>query len=185
MRTLLLLAALGVMLSGPGQAADPKPKDEDEIAGLRKALATAQAQVKALEAEKERWKKEATASEIKARALTARLALLEARLLEVMKQRARLETDPAKGAAETKPAADISGEVKKVDGKLMTLSVGSDAGLVKGNNLEVFRLGTTPRYLGRIRIVEVAPRQSIGQAIGKMTTPVQAGDRVASKVQEK
>jgi hypothetical protein len=82
------------------------------------------------------------------------------------------------------PRAQVEGTVTRVaEGGLVTVSVGSDAGLTKGHTLEVFRLGTTPRYLGRLRIVEVAPKQAVGQQIaGAAKEAIKSGDRVASQV---
>jgi hypothetical protein len=48
--------------------------------------------------------------------------------------------------------------------------------------MEVFRLGQNPKYLGRIKIVEVTPTQAVGQAAGRMAATMQVGDRVASRV---
>jgi hypothetical protein len=48
--------------------------------------------------------------------------------------------------------------------------------------MQVFRLGQNPRYLGRIKIVEVTPTQAVGQADGRLLAPIQVGDRVASSI---
>ena len=61
-------------------------------------------------------------------------------------------------------------------------SIDSDAGLTRGQTLEVFRFGTSPKWVGRIRIVEVMQTQAVGTAMGKLTTPIQVGDRVASRI---
>jgi hypothetical protein len=81
------------------------------------------------------------------------------------------------------PVGKVEGTVTRVDDGLVMVSVGSDAGLAKGNTLEVFRLGTTPRYLGRLRIIEVKPTSAIGrQVAGGTKQPIKSGDRVASQV---
>jgi len=80
------------------------------------------------------------------------------------------------------PPENVEGTVRRVDGNLMTLSVGRDAGLVRGNTMHVFRLGHSPRYVGQVRIVEVTATQAVGQVIGRLYTPAKAGDRVASRI---
>src|SRR5262249_42227637 len=55
------------------------------------------------------------------------------------------------------PPQDVEGLVKKAEGNLVTISIGSDAGIQRDHVLQVFRLGANPKYLGRIRIVEVTP----------------------------
>lgn len=82
------------------------------------------------------------------------------------------------------PPDDVRGQVKSVgaDG-LISISIGSDAGLLKGHTLEVFRTEPKPQYLGVVQIIEVSPHE----AIGKLLTPqfkklVQTNDQVASKL---
>jgi hypothetical protein len=89
----------------------------------------------------------------------------------------REEADGAKG-----PPAGVEGEVKKVEGGLVQISVGSDAGLAKGHTLEVFRLRPAPKYLGQVRIVEVKPTEAVGKVVGRPLGEIQKGDRVASRI---
>jgi hypothetical protein len=81
------------------------------------------------------------------------------------------------------PSEDVEGVVKAVDAKsgLVTISIGSDAGLTKGHTLEVFRLNPA-KYLGTVRIIEVTPQQAVAQPGSRMSAPVQAGDKVSSRL---
>ena len=73
--------------------------------------------------------------------------------------------------------------VSKVDPSgLVSLTIGSDAGLSKGNTLEAMRYSPTARYLGTLRIVEVTPHQAIAQPVGRLNAPLRVGDRVASRI---
>jgi hypothetical protein len=85
---------------------------------------------------------------------------------------------------------DVLGSVKAVDSAsgLLTLTVGSNAGLAKEHTLEVFRLGTAkagPTYLGTIRILEARPDEAVAKPIGKLHEAIQAGDKVTKKVTDK
>jgi hypothetical protein len=86
------------------------------------------------------------------------------------------------------PAEHVDGLIEAVDPSngAVVVTLGSDAGLVKGNTLEVFRLNlNTPamsKHLGTIRIVEVYPNKAVGQPVGRMTAPPQRGDHAASDV---
>jgi hypothetical protein len=82
------------------------------------------------------------------------------------------------------PAQDVEGVVKKIDQTgLVTISIGSDAGLAKGHTLEIYRLNPA-KYLGTVRILEVNPSESVGRLDSKATlAPVQVGDRAASRIQ--
>ena len=64
----------------------------------------------------------------------------------------------------------------------MKISIGSDAGLTRNQTLEVFRLSPLPKYLGTIRILEVSPNEAVAQPTGRPSAPLQAGDRVASRI---
>jgi hypothetical protein len=79
---------------------------------------------------------------------------------------------------------DIEGLIEKIDGPsgLVTLSIGSDAGLNKGNVLEVFRLKPEPKYVGSLQVVAVRPDHAVGKPLGRTLGQVRIGDHVASNV---
>jgi hypothetical protein len=85
-------------------------------------------------------------------------------------------------AGKNPPPAQLEGFVKAVDAGsgLVTISIGSDAGLAKGHTLEVYRLNPA-KYVGTIRIVEVKPNEAVGKPEGKSPS-IQVNDKVASKV---
>jgi hypothetical protein len=89
--------------------------------------------------------------------------------------------------AEAKAPPEVEGLVKAVDEKsgLMTLTIGSDAGLAKGQTLEIFRLGTPAdqsKYLGQISIVEVTAAEAVAKPKGRLAVPPRSGDRVAARL---
>ncbi len=90
----------------------------------------------------------------------------------------------AAGAEKNPPAQDVEGVVKKVDASgLVTISVGSDAGLVKGHTLEVFRTtAPTPKYMGTIQVLETTRTEAVCRPVGHMPGMPTAGDRVASRI---
>jgi hypothetical protein len=88
-------------------------------------------------------------------------------------------------AGSNPPAEYVEGVVTKVDaqGGLVTLSIGSDAGLAKGNTLELFRLLKTARkYLGTVRVLSVTPHEAVAQPASRLLAPAQVGDPVASRL---
>jgi septal ring factor EnvC (AmiA/AmiB activator) len=85
------------------------------------------------------------------------------------------------------PLDNIEGRIVKADPEsgLVSLSIGSDAGLVAGHTLEVFRLSPIPeqsKYLGTIEILSVRPHEAVGRPTKALATPMQPGDRVASRL---
>jgi chromosome segregation ATPase len=82
------------------------------------------------------------------------------------------------------PAEDVQGLIKALDPQsgLVTLSIGSDAGLSKGNTLEVFRLKPEAAYLGQIEILAVRPDESVAKPLVRTRGALQVGDRVASSI---
>jgi hypothetical protein len=81
------------------------------------------------------------------------------------------------------PAEDVEGLVKAVeDNGLVKLSIGSDAGLAKGHTLELFRLRPTPKYIGRVRVVEVTAHEAVAQPVGRLSDKPVTGDKVRSRI---
>jgi hypothetical protein len=129
---------------------------------------------------------EMVAAQIQARSLRDRNVALEGQLQDMARDLARLRSAPGAGSGvargTTPPPEHVEGVIRRAEGRLATLSIGSDAGLTKGNTLEVFRFGANPRYIGRVRIVDVSAHQAVAQVEGKLTAPMQSGDTVASSI---
>jgi hypothetical protein len=106
------------------------------------------------------------------------------KIIEDQQQRATETAAASKELVRRPPPDDVRGQVKAVTPEgLVSISIGSDAGLLKGHTLEVYRTEPKPQYLGVIQIVEVAPHE----AVGKLLTPqfkklVQPSDVVASRI---
>jgi hypothetical protein len=141
--------------------------------------------------EKQEWRDKAVAAEIQRRSLQDTNARLEQGLQEMTKELVRLRQAGSGGALarsgnKNPPPDNVEGLVKAADpGGLVTVTIGSDAGLAKGQTLEVFRLSPVPnqsKYLGTIRILEVTPTEAVGQPVGRMAAPPKKGDRVASQI---
>jgi hypothetical protein len=81
------------------------------------------------------------------------------------------------------PTDNLEGQIMQTDpaSGLVTISIGSDAGLVTGHTLEVFRL-SPPKYLGTIRITRTEPNKAVARPISKPLGTLMQGDRVASKI---
>jgi hypothetical protein len=85
------------------------------------------------------------------------------------------------------PREDVHGRISQVGSNgLVLISLGSDAGLAKGNTLEVYRLNTQApelsKYLGKIKITEVTATGAVAQPVGKPLGPMQVGDQVSSQI---
>ncbi|HJT76392.1 MAG TPA: hypothetical protein VJ739_04245 [Gemmataceae bacterium] len=128
---------------------------------------------------------QAVAAQIEARSLKERNNNLMTKLEEMSKDLVKARTTGTSSStlsAKNPPLENIDGLVTKLDPSgLMTLSIGSDAGLVKGNTLEVFRLSPA-RYLGTVRIISLTPHEAVAQPVGRPLAPIRVGDRVASRI---
>ena len=82
------------------------------------------------------------------------------------------------------PPPNVEGVIKAVDAKtgLVTISIGSDAGLQKGQTLEVFRLVPQPVYLGKLEVIELNPTQAVGKPEARSKATIQVGDRVSGSM---
>src|SRR5262249_46738271 len=128
-------------------------------------------------------------AEIKAKALAERNEQLAQALEEREKEIVRLKAAPAGGAAvaanvPNPPSGNVEGLIKSSapGSGLVTITIGSDAGIAKGHTLQVFRLKPTGKYVGEIQIRDVRAHEAVGKFMGKPLTPVQVGDTVASKI---
>lgn len=89
------------------------------------------------------------------------------------------------GRGARKPPEDVKGIVTSIDAKsdLVTISIGSDAGLSKGNSLQVYRLAPEPKYLGELLIVDANHHEAVGRLRPPQRTALlQRGDTVASSI---
>ena len=85
--------------------------------------------------------------------------------------------------ASNPPPGDVQGRVKNYDptSGLLTISVGSDAGVLKDHTLYVYRLEPNGQYVGQVRIMSVRPNEAVGKMVNKPRVPVQVNDKVGSK----
>jgi hypothetical protein len=66
------------------------------------------------------------------------------------------------------------------DSPLIKISIGSDAGVTKGQVLDVYRTKPTPIYLGKVLVISVAEREAVAESVGKPKEPLKVGDTVAT-----
>jgi len=158
-------------------AMDSRQTDATQI---RDALKTEVDKNFALQREKNEALDLRVQAEIKARTLDDYNRRLLARVTELEKLKA--SGGAIAGRANTAPPQDVEGLVRRAENNLVTISLGADNGLARGQMLEVFRMGQNARYIGKIRIVDVTPTQAVGQATGRLSVPIQVGDRVASRI---
>lgn len=125
---------------------------------------------------------------IKARTFEERSQSLALALEEATKQNELIrlgKTAARPGGERRPPPEDVEGIVKNSDGKsgLVTVSIGSDAGVSKGNSLYVYRLAPKPMYLGEIRIIDVNHHEAVGRPVmAQRGGQLQPGDIVASQI---
>ena len=88
------------------------------------------------------------------------------------------------GTARRPPAEDVEGVVKATDAQTgyITISIGSDSGLSKGDTLEVYRLRPDPAYLGIVEVIAVRADQAVAKPASRVRSVIQVGDRVSSNV---
>jgi len=128
------------------------------------------------------------AAEIETKSLKGINARLEEQMQEMRKENARLAASGggrapvASASGRNPPPEQVEGLIQRVDGDLVTLSIGSDAGLHKGHTMFVFGLGGNVGYRGEIKLVEVTPKVAVGQVKGKLASRIRVGDTAASDI---
>jgi len=176
-------------LSGAGQLneVDRLSKQADT---LQKMLADANKRVDDQVKAMEDFRQRAIKAEIDNKSLIARNNDLLQVLQEKEQDLIRIKANQGGAATTTTalsanpPPGDVSGRVKNYDptSGLLTITVGSDAGILKGHTLQVYRLEPNGQYVGVMRILEVRPNEAVGKLINKPRSPVQVNDKVANKI---
>jgi RNA polymerase sigma factor (sigma-70 family) len=81
--------------------------------------------------------------------------------------------------AQARQLTDLRGKVKRVEGELAVVNLGSDNGIEVGQMLSIYRDEATAVYVAQIRVLAVAPTEAVGQLMGRTKYPVEANDHVA------
>lgn len=95
---------------------------------------------------------------------------------------------PKDPTANNPPQKFVKGVIERVDGTdktLVQVSLGSDHGLKVNNTLEVYRLGSSPEYIGMIRIEDAHHHTSVGRLVrtpGVAPRAIREGDVVSSSL---
>lgn len=167
-------------------------KRQEDVATLRETLRKEQGLNSDLVKKNAELTEQATVAQIERRATQDLANRVEAELQRVQKEMARMRANGgsaamARAGGKNPPSENVEGLVKNTDASgLMTITIGSDAGLTKGHTLELFRLNpaapTQSKYLGTVRILEAGAHQAVAQPVGRLSSPAQPGDRVASRI---
>jgi len=140
--------------------------------------------------DKNRMFEEKTQAEIVSTALRTRNSEMEKELKRLSVENKRLRDQGgvtsakpvAGGTRDNPPAAELQGKVVKADSAgLMQVNLGSDDGLQRGHTLELFRLDP-PAYLGRVKVIEVNPKDAVAQPLDRLNGKPTPGDSVSSRI---
>jgi hypothetical protein len=113
------------------------------------------------------------------------------RVQEFLRQKPTEEPRQQPRGGNNPPAESVEGVVKSVDGSgSMTISIGSDAGLAKGQMLELHWKPHKPPIedahpFGKVRVVEVEAHQAVVQPVGDVARRLQLGDRIIAQILKK
>jgi hypothetical protein len=159
-----------------------------EIDNLRAVTADKDKRMVELEKANKEFRDQAVAAEIAAKTEHAyNLRLLDqlaSVTKELEKRQSSFASTPGAGARKP-PLDDVEGYITSIDTKsgLVTLNIGSDSGLTKGNTLEVYRLKPTPKYLGAITILDTQFREAVARPMPPLRVDqIMEKDIVASRI---
>lgn len=157
-----------------------------EVKSLDDRLAERQAKVLELEQKTREYQAKAIKFEIDYMSAQDRNEKLVNRLTDVTKELEHLRGEKAEQSATLQrnpPPEDVKGKVMTTDQQsgYVTINLGSDNGITKGNTLEVYRRQPRPQYVGVLRILEVRPHEAVGRLVQRSAS-IQPGDEVASDI---
>jgi hypothetical protein len=160
-----------------------------EVTRLEKRVADAELDIAKLQQDNREQRAVATKNQLDADSLRVRNAQLMDQLSQMAQDIERRKSGASGvaggGMPNNPPPEDVRGVIKALDASsgLVTISLGSDAGLSVGNTLEAFRFKPRPTYLGRIQLVDVRHHDAVGKLISTQRRGlVQIGDEVASRI---
>jgi len=159
-----------------------------EIKSLDERLAESQKLIRELGLQNKDYKAETIKARTELQSALDRSKQLLEQLVDRDRKLAAVTGEQAAKAgrdAPNPPPDDVHGRVVATDDAAgwITINLGSDSGLSKGNTLEVYRLKPRPTYVGTLRVFDVRPNEAIGKLTGTgRAGKVQKDDEVASKI---
>ena len=159
-----------------------------EIKSLDERLAESQKLIRELGLQNKDYKAETIKSRTELQSALDRNKQLLEQLVERDRKLAAVTGEQAAKAgrdAPNPPPDDVHGRVVSTDDAAgwITINLGSDSGLSKGNTLEIYRLKPRPTYIGTLRVFDVRPNEAIGKLTGTGARgKVQKDDEVASRI---
>jgi hypothetical protein len=163
-------------------------KRQDDVDKMRTTLKLETVKNIELQKQMNDLRDRAVGAEIQQDAFKKMAGRLEEELQRTYRDMARMRANIGPGATSTArgknpPPDNVEGLIRRTDSSgLVTITIGSDAGVARGHTMEVFRLGRNPKYIGTIRIVEVTHHQAVGQPASRLNGRIEVGDRVASRI---
>jgi hypothetical protein len=164
---------------------------EQEVANLKAASGDQNTKINGLETAIKDFRDRAVAAELNFKSEHERNTLLLAQLEKVTQEFERLQagaTGKPTGtltAGQRVPSVDMKGSVIESEPKagLVTISLGSDAGVEVGHILDVYRYDPNPEYVGKIQIVDAQHKQAVGRAKMPLRAgPIRVGDTVSNRI---
>jgi hypothetical protein len=115
--------------------------------------------------------------------------LVQNKDLLLVLDRLGIDPDPKKYKGKNAPPPIVDGLVfnarknEKSGVEYVEITIGSDDGLDKGHDLYVYRESGRGKYLGKIRIIFVAPDRAVGQLVERAkNSKIMKGDNVSTKL---
>lgn len=160
-----------------------------EVEALQKLLGDRDKKISDIDLQMARLRDEKVQFEIQYKAAKEKIASLMSQTESLIRENSQLKSQlgntqsaPTGPTTKTAPPEDVRGTIKRVQGDLATLSIGSDAGVNVNNVLQVYRQSPSPEYLGTVTILAVTPTEAVGRLAGPKRNQVKIGDEVASQL---
>lgn len=185
-----------IIIEKDSAAAQERLQKDVEV--LQKKLAQRDAELVDKAKENASLQSQTVRAQLDASSFKDRVQSLTEELERLARENEKLQTKVASGPAlvsnvssngsakpDNPPPEYIRGQVTAADPStgLVTVSLGSDAGLGVNNTLKMYRLKPEPVYLGTLRIIDVRHHEAVGRAEDpRKKQLIKVGDEVASDV---
>jgi hypothetical protein len=156
-----------------------------EIENLKTVVAEKDDKMVKIEAQNKQFRDSAVSAEITAKTVEERNHGLLQQEVQLTKEVQNRSSGGGSALGNRPPPDDVRGTVLESDPRngLVTISIGSDAGLAKDHILQVYRTQPRPEYVGTIKILDAHFHEAVARPVQPLRAgPIQKGDIVSSRI---
>jgi len=168
-------------------AAQELTRRKTEVEALQKLLGERDKRINDIDLQMAKLRDEKVQFEVSYKTAKEKIAGLMSQNESLIRENAQLKaqmggSQSSVGDTKTVPPEDARGTIKRIDGEMATISIGTDSGVNVGNVLQVYRVNPQPEWLGTLTILASTPNEAVGRLVGPKRKQIKVTDEVAARI---